>query len=473
VPHLIGVRQERPVSVLVQYPNVEPPVAATTWVGIAGVGYDAAEDTTPAEKRGVFGYDRVTKKGDVKDLSQTIVLLMVPSEGAGPWMAGGGSTVRGVADKDEDDKHPITPFLCMTYQSRSDRTKHLDGKKGTLAIMGDGKVRFIPETMSADLFRGLCTIASGKKTDKLDAEAPVVDPDSPVRELKSGGGSMTDKGKQPKEEIKAPQGWQVVKSKSGGFSVFMPAGKAPVVTNQVGTESNIVDSDKGRMALTVTHSEDLRQPATAEATMAEIIKGLGAKGRLGAQSKISFNGHAGKEFVVLATEGEQVLLKGRLYVIGPYLVTLMCSGNTSERDMNTFFGSLRQSEQPSGKDDTKKEEPKKTGPSNNKGKLEGTKWSSKAFEVAGPNNTKITLPAGACVVEFKADMKLTMVMKDQKGPETINGTYVLGPGDEVTLTPDKGQKVSEVLTVKIVVKGDEMTLTGLLGGQALEFARAR
>jgi len=403
------------------------------------------------------------------------VLLMVPSEGAGPWLAGGGSTVRGVADKDEDDK-PLAPFVCTTFKSRSDKTKQHEGKKGTLAVMGDGKVRFIPETMSPDLFRALCTIAGGEKIEKLDAEAPEVEADTPVRELKAGGG-LPDKGKEakkdgPKEEVKAPDGWQVVKSKTGGFSVFMPGTDKPALVNNPGGETYLTQSDKGRVAFTVTQSEELRQAGAAEAAMTAIVQQTAeqVKGKAGPQSKVSFKGHAGKEFQILAAEGNQVLLRGRLFVVGSYLIALNCSGTIPDGDVSTFFGSLRQSEQAPAKDDPKKEEPKK-GPSNNKGKLEGTKWSSKAFSIPGPNNTMVEVEAGMVTVEFKGDMSFTMDATLPSGKDNISGKYSFGPGDKVNLEPDKASKgTPKKLTVEVAVKGDEMTLSGL-GTTSLAFVR--
>lgn len=157
-------------SVLVTYPGQpDVPVAATHFVGMAGLGLDAAEyrlgDQATANKVGIFGYDRVVKKADIKDgLDKTIALIMVPGEHKAPWLAGGGATVRGVPDDPETTK-PIAPFVCLTH----------NGKKGTLAIMADGKVRFLPEDISPELFRALCTIAGGEKIGRLDAVCPVIE----------------------------------------------------------------------------------------------------------------------------------------------------------------------------------------------------------------------------------------------------------------------------------------------------------
>jgi len=145
------------------FPGVNAPVANTHFVGIGGIGLDAAEyqagDSSVAKRLGVFGYDRITRVDDVKDgLANTIVAIQVPPTFKSPWLAGGGSTIRGVPEKDS-----IKPFVCATY----------NGKRGTFAIMGDGKVRFLAETTSDADFQALCTIAGGEEVD-VKAVAPEV-----------------------------------------------------------------------------------------------------------------------------------------------------------------------------------------------------------------------------------------------------------------------------------------------------------
>jgi len=145
------------------FPGVNAPVANTHFVGIAGIGMDAAEyqanDPSVAKKLGVFGYDRITRADDVKDgLGNTIVAIQVPATFKSPWLAGGGSTIRGVPEKDS-----IKPFVCASH----------NGKRGTFAIMGDGKVRFLAETTSDADFQALCTIGGGEEVD-VKAVAPEV-----------------------------------------------------------------------------------------------------------------------------------------------------------------------------------------------------------------------------------------------------------------------------------------------------------
>jgi hypothetical protein len=150
----------------VAYPGVKPPVGATHFVGIAGVGLDAAREVAP-NLQGVFGYDRITRLSDVTDgPATTIAVLQAPAEFKTPWLAGGGATVRGIAESGG-----IRPFVCAEHK----------GRRGTYAIMANGDVRFIAEDVSDEDFKALCTIAGGEKIDpeKLEQFSTLVPPEQP------------------------------------------------------------------------------------------------------------------------------------------------------------------------------------------------------------------------------------------------------------------------------------------------------
>jgi len=164
VPQFLGLRSPEP-EWHVPYPKVTGPLAATQFVGVAGIGLDAAEDLTINNRRsGVFAYDRVTQLAEITDGPQnTIAVLQVPPDYKTPWLAGGGSTVRGVPEKDS-----IRPFLCETR----------DAKRGTYAIMANGDVRFIFEDIPDSLFQAMVTIAGNEpiKKEELDRYAPLIPP---------------------------------------------------------------------------------------------------------------------------------------------------------------------------------------------------------------------------------------------------------------------------------------------------------
>jgi uncharacterized protein (DUF2384 family) len=160
VPQFLAPKSPEPLW-FVPYPKVLLPVGATHYVGVAGIGLDAAEQVDP-KRRGVFSYDKVTQLAEITDGPQnTIAVLQVPPEYKTPWLAGGGSTVRGVPEKDS-----IRPFVCTEYQ----------GKRGTYALMANGDVRFVHEDIPDALFQAMVTIAGGEEIAKkdLDKYAPIV-----------------------------------------------------------------------------------------------------------------------------------------------------------------------------------------------------------------------------------------------------------------------------------------------------------
>jgi hypothetical protein len=201
------LQAEMPAGTLprIHYPGLEAAVGPTHYVGVSGIGYDAAEyladDPAVAKKLGIFGYNRITRKDDIKDgLDKTILLLQVPTHSKLPWLAGGGSTVRGISE----DADCLQPFICCEREH--------DGKKerGARAIMADGKVRFIPASTPPEIFRALCTINGGEKIDNLDAIAPEIPPEASEAELKTDPSLVR---------------WTEYTSTLGRYSVLLPSGK--------------------------------------------------------------------------------------------------------------------------------------------------------------------------------------------------------------------------------------------------------
>lgn len=173
VPHFLS--KEAPMAAWwIPYPGMTKPVAATHFVGIAGIGLDAASydpaDPAAKDKIGVFGYDRETKWEDLKKPECTIAVLQVPTADTfayrAPWLAGGGATVRGVPEEDS-----VAPFICEGYAGNVEAFK---GKRGTYAIMANGDVRFIPHDIPNDVFKKMCSLTLAEQIDNLDELAPKV-----------------------------------------------------------------------------------------------------------------------------------------------------------------------------------------------------------------------------------------------------------------------------------------------------------
>jgi len=219
----------------INYPGLQDSfLGATHFVGVAGLGLDAPEyqsgDAATAKKRGIFGYDRVTKRSDVRDgLDKTIALILVPADHKAPWLAGGGATVRAVSDEGEDTT-PLAPFVCINYPSKKGEASKFDGKPGTLAIMGDGKVRFIPATLPAATFRALCTIAGGEQIARLDSLCPVIEDEE--RDLKTEAPAKTP----PAAPQTPPAGTQKSAPAAQGGTPAAPEGGKPTTPAPQGSK---------------------------------------------------------------------------------------------------------------------------------------------------------------------------------------------------------------------------------------------
>ena len=98
--------------------------AATHFVGIAGVGRDAASykrgDPATNHLRGPLGYDESASLDEIKKgrgLANVILLIQAPHDGitgVSPWIAGGGATLRGV-----HETNAIADFVLSTDRYRN------------------------------------------------------------------------------------------------------------------------------------------------------------------------------------------------------------------------------------------------------------------------------------------------------------------------------------------------------------------
>jgi hypothetical protein len=121
----------------------------TYYVGITGLGPDAAARGVAYPGTGVFGYDRQTRLQDITDGLGTTLLLVETMRKNGPWTAGGFATARGVDPAGG-------PYLGIGGQLGS---KH----RGTNVAFADSSVRTLPEDISPQVFEGMATIAGGEE----------------------------------------------------------------------------------------------------------------------------------------------------------------------------------------------------------------------------------------------------------------------------------------------------------------------
>ncbi len=136
--------------------TVSPPDSAslTNYVGISGVGADAAEFGLGYPGVGFFGCERQLKIEDIKDGLASTIAVMETNSNPGPWTAGGFPTVRPL--------DPATvPYLGVGRPFGS-------GHRGcTQAVFADGSVHALTKSISPEMLEALATIAGGEKVEPL------------------------------------------------------------------------------------------------------------------------------------------------------------------------------------------------------------------------------------------------------------------------------------------------------------------
>jgi hypothetical protein len=149
-----------------RYPGLPMDVATTHFVGLSGIGEDSAaesdRDPEAAKRLGILGYDRSTPVSALeRGAANTAFMIQVPPQHVAPWLAGGGSTVRGVPET-----NPLEPFLSFKLPS---------GERATHVLMADGSVRLVTEKMSPQVFKAVVAIKGKvdvKEEDWKPVEAP-------------------------------------------------------------------------------------------------------------------------------------------------------------------------------------------------------------------------------------------------------------------------------------------------------------
>ncbi len=137
------------------------PAYATAYLGVAGLGADAATLAPGHHYAGVFGYDRRTPLREIKDGFSTTLLILESARQNGPWGRGGPATVRGLDTSER-------PYLGTGRQFGGthfgENTVFGRGASlGCQAALADGSVRFLSEEMSAHILEALATVAGGEQ----------------------------------------------------------------------------------------------------------------------------------------------------------------------------------------------------------------------------------------------------------------------------------------------------------------------
>lgn len=151
IPQFLSPHDERTAWTGIQLQGL----AVTHYVGMSGIedkpGMVAAELPRSDPRAGVFGYDGVARREEIKDGQSQTIMMIGAGEVLGPWVSAGAATVRGARQPYMD---PLTGFAM----------RGLDG--GTLVLMADGSVRQLSAKIDPKVFRAMCTIGGSDSVDE-------------------------------------------------------------------------------------------------------------------------------------------------------------------------------------------------------------------------------------------------------------------------------------------------------------------
>jgi hypothetical protein len=164
----------------------------THYVGVAGVGADAAELKTSDRRAGLFGYWRTPRLEDITDGASNTLATLGVSGRLGAWAAGGNATVRALT------KPPYVNGPDGFGSGQPD---------GMLAGMADGSVRFLSKDVDPLVLEQLATIGGGEKQTvaALTPKSPPAVPAPPTAEARGKGPAEPGKGSRRAATEKAPE----------------------------------------------------------------------------------------------------------------------------------------------------------------------------------------------------------------------------------------------------------------------------
>lgn len=127
---------------------------SSSYIGLAGLGDDAASLALGHPGAGCFGYERVWSPGLQKYAASHLIAIMETSQLQGVWSQGGPATVRGLPDE--------TPTLGKSAPFGG---LH---QGGTNAGMADASCRFLSDSIDPGVLRKMVTFAGSRRAAEED-----------------------------------------------------------------------------------------------------------------------------------------------------------------------------------------------------------------------------------------------------------------------------------------------------------------
>jgi len=334
--------------------------AGHEYVGISGIGIDsvdalAGDKGSKVAKLGVFGYDRMTPFKTIQNgrgLANTVLMIRTPYDttaGVTPWMAGGGSTVRSIRDKNS-----LEPFLSPDAK----------GELGTYVVMCDGSVRYLKKGMSDEVFKAICTVDGPTPPGwRFDDDYPKIEPPiafappplegaaiAPI----AGTGDNKPKVVAKQKASDMPAGWQEYKHEEGGFTINMPAGGTPFMQQTEkggmsftlqGYQVQLAASNALYLALFMKLPGPGDKDDFFRGLKDEFIKPLGATAKVTDEKQITYGGAPGREYALdVQSPKGQAKVFHRVYLVQDRCYTLTALApdiSPNSPEYRAFFESFK------------------------------------------------------------------------------------------------------------------------------------
>jgi hypothetical protein len=135
--------------------------APSSYVGVAGVGKEAARLPFSNKGCGLFGYDRVVNIKEIEDGPANTLALIETTQKLGPWAAGGQATVRGF---DPGQRPYLGKEGAFGGDHRGSRGwRFFDMPVKANAGLVDGSVRRFTESTDPKIIEAMATIRGKEK----------------------------------------------------------------------------------------------------------------------------------------------------------------------------------------------------------------------------------------------------------------------------------------------------------------------
>jgi Protein of unknown function (DUF1559) len=132
----------------------EQTTQTTSYLGLAGLGEDAATLPTNDPRSGLFGYERKVRLEEIKDGTSNTISILESCTG-GPWAQGGPGSVRGLVVNQR-------PYIGEKQPFGSWHSEHSDysftTKKISQAVLGDGSIRTFSPSTASEVLEAFATI---------------------------------------------------------------------------------------------------------------------------------------------------------------------------------------------------------------------------------------------------------------------------------------------------------------------------